>query len=104
MLQSSDCLCRKRSLSGQEKSRWLHNWPRCETVGLEMDPKASSPQKHAVKGRSKSTEEIQQAKKAFHTPQKSLPSTGEESITQDSAEATEENSPKARTKEGQTQN
>ncbi|KAM4036517.1 uncharacterized protein ACNLHF_015459 isoform 2-T2 [Anomaloglossus baeobatrachus] len=80
MLQSSDCLCRKRSLSGQEKSRWLHNWPRCETVGLEMDPKA------------------------FHTPQKSLPSTGEESITQDSAEATEENSPKARTKEGQTQN
>ncbi|KAG8578890.1 hypothetical protein GDO81_010654 [Engystomops pustulosus] len=94
----------KGPLSGQDKSRWLHNWLRRETVSLEMDPKASSPQKHAVKGRSKSTEEIQQAKKAFHTPQKSLPSTGEESNIQDSAEATEENSPKARTKEGQTQN
>ncbi|KAI1898452.1 hypothetical protein AGOR_G00072500 [Albula goreensis] len=41
-----------------------------------MDPKSpstTSPQKQIVKSRSKSTEEIQQAKKAFHTPQKSLP-------------------------------
>ncbi|KAJ7316601.1 hypothetical protein JRQ81_002763 [Phrynocephalus forsythii] len=34
---------------------------------------SSSPQKQGVKARSKSTEEIQPAKKAFHTPQKSLP-------------------------------
>uniref|UniRef100_A0A8C4XDA7 Uncharacterized protein n=1 Tax=Erpetoichthys calabaricus TaxID=27687 RepID=A0A8C4XDA7_ERPCA len=39
-----------------------------------MDPKRqSSPQKQTVKNRSRSTDEIQQAKKAFHTPQKSLP-------------------------------
>ncbi|KAL4631338.1 hypothetical protein GN956_G15000 [Arapaima gigas] len=36
-------------------------------------PSSASPQKPAVKNRSKSTEEIQQAKKAFHTTQKSLP-------------------------------
>uniref|UniRef100_A0AAY4BI31 Uncharacterized protein n=1 Tax=Denticeps clupeoides TaxID=299321 RepID=A0AAY4BI31_9TELE len=34
---------------------------------------SSSPQKYTVKNRSKSTEEVQQAKKAFQTPQKSLP-------------------------------
>nr|DBA30897.1 TPA: hypothetical protein GDO54_006825 [Pyxicephalus adspersus] len=67
-----------------------------------MDPKASSPHKQGVKGRSKSTEEIQQAKKAFHTPQKSLPSTTEESNVQNSS-ATDENSLKAKTNEGQTQ-
>ncbi|KAG7484550.1 hypothetical protein MATL_G00050670 [Megalops atlanticus] len=40
----------------------------------EMDKCPSiSPQKQVVKNRSKSTGEIQQAKKAFHTPQKSLP-------------------------------
>uniref|UniRef100_A0A3B1JPW0 Uncharacterized protein n=1 Tax=Astyanax mexicanus TaxID=7994 RepID=A0A3B1JPW0_ASTMX len=33
----------------------------------------TTTQKHMVKSRSKSTEEIQQAKKAFHIPQKSLP-------------------------------
>ncbi|KAK1161081.1 sodium-dependent phosphate transport protein 2A-like [Acipenser oxyrinchus oxyrinchus] len=40
-----------------------------------MDPKcqSSSPQKQTMKNRSKSTDEVQQAKKAFHTPQKSLP-------------------------------
>ncbi|KAJ8405491.1 hypothetical protein AAFF_G00319640 [Aldrovandia affinis] len=40
-----------------------------------MDPKcpSTSPQKQSMKSRSKSTDEIQQAKKAFHTPQKSLP-------------------------------
>ncbi|XP_030621352.1 sodium-dependent phosphate transport protein 2A [Chanos chanos] len=38
-----------------------------------MEQKSTSPHKHPVKSRSKSTEEIQQAKKAFHTPQKSLP-------------------------------
>ncbi|KAG5853395.1 hypothetical protein ANANG_G00072840 [Anguilla anguilla] len=44
-----------------------------------MDPKvnecsSTSPQKQIMKSnRSKSTEEVQQAKKAFHTPQKSLP-------------------------------
>ncbi|KAG5844204.1 hypothetical protein ANANG_G00159530 [Anguilla anguilla] len=32
-----------------------------------------SPQKKVVKNRSMSTGEIQQAKKAFHTPQTSLP-------------------------------
>lgn len=89
-------------MSGHLKSPWSHNWLRCETASLEMDPKASSPHKQGVKGRSKSTDEIQQAKKAFHTPQKSLPSTREESNVQDSA-ATDENSPKMRTSEGQTQ-
>lgn len=38
-----------------------------------MDQKSTSPQRHTVKSRSKSTEEVQQAKKAFHIPQKSLP-------------------------------
>ncbi|KAB5565438.1 hypothetical protein PHYPO_G00241490 [Pangasianodon hypophthalmus] len=38
-----------------------------------MEQKTTSPQKHMVKSRSKSTEEIQQAKKAFYIPQKSLP-------------------------------
>ncbi|KAF4081027.1 hypothetical protein AMELA_G00156090 [Ameiurus melas] len=38
-----------------------------------MEQKTTSPQKHMVKSRSKSTEEIPQAKKAFHIPQKSLP-------------------------------
>uniref|UniRef100_A0A4W4GRS2 Uncharacterized protein n=1 Tax=Electrophorus electricus TaxID=8005 RepID=A0A4W4GRS2_ELEEL len=33
----------------------------------------TSPQKQTVKNRSRSTDEVQQAKKAFHTPQKSLP-------------------------------
>ncbi|KAI1902964.1 hypothetical protein AGOR_G00022000 [Albula goreensis] len=32
-----------------------------------------SPQKQVVKNRSMSTGEIQRAKQAFHTPQKSLP-------------------------------
>lgn len=38
-----------------------------------MEQKTTTTQKHMVKSRSKSTEEIQQAKKAFHIPQKSLP-------------------------------
>ncbi|XP_053153488.1 regulator of G-protein signaling 14 isoform X2 [Hemicordylus capensis] len=40
---------------------------------LNSKEQPSSPQKQGVKARSKSTEEIQPAKKAFHTPQKSLP-------------------------------
>ncbi|KAK3525721.1 hypothetical protein QTP70_006750 [Hemibagrus guttatus] len=39
----------------------------------KKEKKTTSPQKHMVKSRSKSTEEIQQAKKAFQIPQKSLP-------------------------------
>uniref|UniRef100_V9LEF8 Uncharacterized protein n=1 Tax=Callorhinchus milii TaxID=7868 RepID=V9LEF8_CALMI len=40
---------------------------------MEKKSELSSPQKQTVKSRSKSTDEILQAKKAFHTPQKSLP-------------------------------
>ncbi|MEE6479735.1 hypothetical protein FKM82_012358 [Ascaphus truei] len=69
---------------------------------MEMDPKSSSPQKQGVKGRSKSTEEIQQAKKAFHTPQKSLPSTGEEGNVQESGDTTEQHSSKEQTQEDQS--
>ncbi|OCT88662.1 hypothetical protein XELAEV_18017292mg [Xenopus laevis] len=68
-----------------------------------MEPKSSSPQKHTVKNRSKSTEEVQQAKKAFHTPQKSLPNTGEEANLQESADTTEEASLKEGTCENQAQ-
>uniref|UniRef100_A0AAY5KHH3 Uncharacterized protein n=1 Tax=Esox lucius TaxID=8010 RepID=A0AAY5KHH3_ESOLU len=38
-----------------------------------MQALPTSPQKQTVKNRSKSTDEVQQAKKAFHTTQKSLP-------------------------------
>ncbi|MEE6479734.1 hypothetical protein FKM82_012358 [Ascaphus truei] len=73
---------------------------------MEMDPKSSSPQKQGVKGRSKSTEEIQQAKKAFHTPQKSLPSTGEEGnvqhVPKESGDTTEQHSSKEQTQEDQS--
>ncbi|CAI5766944.1 Hypothetical predicted protein [Podarcis lilfordi] len=46
-----------------------------QEIAMELNSKeqSSSPQKQGVKARSKSTEEIQPAKKAFHTPQKSLP-------------------------------
>ncbi|CAH2277305.1 Hypothetical predicted protein [Pelobates cultripes] len=54
---------------------------------MEAELKSSSPQKPGVKGRSKSTEEIQPAKKAFHTTQKSLPSTGEVTHDQESKDA-----------------
>ncbi|KAJ8281581.1 hypothetical protein COCON_G00041000 [Conger conger] len=50
--------------------------PRQPSERAAMDSKCSStsPQKQILKNnRSKSTEEVQQAKKAFHTPQKSLP-------------------------------
>ncbi|TRY98515.1 hypothetical protein DNTS_014642 [Danionella cerebrum] len=38
-----------------------------------MDQKPSHPQKPPVQSRSKSTDEVQQAKKLFHISQKSLP-------------------------------
>ncbi|KAF7249511.1 Protein transport protein SEC7 [Varanus komodoensis] len=44
-----------------------------EAMELNAKEQPSSPQKQGVKARSKSTEDIQPAKKAFHTPQKSLP-------------------------------
>ncbi|KAG8439327.1 hypothetical protein GDO86_005522 [Hymenochirus boettgeri] len=70
-----------------------------------METKSSSPQKHNVKSRSKSTEEIQQAKKAFHTPQKSLPNTGEDVDVQDDAtgDATDETCLKDQKCENQSQ-
>ncbi|GCC21092.1 hypothetical protein chiPu_0019559 [Chiloscyllium punctatum] len=40
---------------------------------MEKKTETSSPQKQSVKNRSKSTDEVLQAKKAFHTPQISLP-------------------------------
>ncbi|KAK1788123.1 hypothetical protein P4O66_016595, partial [Electrophorus voltai] len=43
-----------------------------EHTGNKQVP-STSPQKQTVKNRSRSTDEVQQAKKAFHTPQKSLP-------------------------------
>ncbi|KAK7130866.1 hypothetical protein R3I94_016120 [Phoxinus phoxinus] len=45
-----------------------------------------SPQKQTVKNRSKSTEEVQQAKKAFHTPQKSLPAKPETEQLEETSE------------------
>ncbi|KAI7796400.1 hypothetical protein IRJ41_023450 [Triplophysa rosa] len=45
-----------------------------------------SPQKQTVKNRSKSTDEVQQAKKAFHTPQKSLPAKPETEKLEETAE------------------
>lgn len=47
---------------------------------------ATSPQKQTVKNRSKSTDEVQQAKKAFHTPQKSLPAKPETEKLEETAE------------------
>ncbi|TRY98393.1 hypothetical protein DNTS_021812 [Danionella cerebrum] len=45
-----------------------------------------SPQKQTVKNRSKSIDEVQQAKKAFHTPQKSLPAKPETERLEETAE------------------
>ncbi|KAL4659818.1 hypothetical protein GN956_G153 [Arapaima gigas] len=55
-----------------------------------MDNKCSSsaPQKH-TKNRSKSTSEIQQVKKTFHTPQKSLPGKTELEKLKEAPEGTE---------------
>uniref|UniRef100_A0ACB8EJ36 Uncharacterized protein n=1 Tax=Sphaerodactylus townsendi TaxID=933632 RepID=A0ACB8EJ36_9SAUR len=55
----------------QEKD--LHIAHQGEIMDLNAKEQSTSPQRQGVKARSKSTEEIQPAKKAFHTPQKSLP-------------------------------
>ncbi|GCB69797.1 hypothetical protein scyTo_0008453 [Scyliorhinus torazame] len=56
---------------------------------MEKKNESASPQKQSVKNRSKSTDEVLQAKKAFHTPQISLPGRQELERLKESCETSE---------------